>query len=140
MVCVTIHSAVYSLYILIGDFVLDSEGTVSNLVEGSLDALNGLSLFTLVFISNFPERPNGGCGFCLSCYVFLGGGRHMFFSLSWTVFGGRIGDLFCWRKFCTFRRSNSHWNCRSYVYFCLDNIIGFHFIFNLLSQYLVKFG
>ena len=33
-----------------GDFVLDVEGTVSNLPEGSLNALPGLSSFTLVFI------------------------------------------------------------------------------------------
>ena len=35
-------SEYYSLFILIGDFVLNVEGTVSNLAEGSLNALPGL--------------------------------------------------------------------------------------------------
>ena len=63
--------------------------SVWNLVEGSLNALPGLSLFTLVSICIFPAWPIGVCSFCLSFSVF---------SLSWTVFDGRIGNL-CKRCF-----------------------------------------
>ena len=79
--------AFHNLLILIGDFVLDVEGVVWNLVEGILNVLPGLSLFTLVFICIFPTWLMGACGF-LSCSGFL---RDKFFSL--TLFGGQIGDL-----------------------------------------------
>ena len=70
--------------------VLDIEGTVSNLAEGSLNVLSGLLLFTLVFICIFPAWLMGPCDFSLSCSGFV---RDRFFSLSLTVFGGLIGDL-----------------------------------------------
>ena len=86
-VCVAIHTfytirlcrgfvgcwAFYYL-VLIGDFV----------VEGILNVLPGLSLFTLVFICIM-----GACDF-LSCSARMG---DKFFSLSLMLFGGRIGDL-----------------------------------------------
>ena len=59
------------LLILIGDFVLDIEGTVWNFVEGCLNVLLVLSMFTLVFICIFPVRPMGACSFYLSCSSFL---------------------------------------------------------------------
>ena len=72
-------SALHGL-ILIGDFVL----------EGILNVLPGLSLFTLVFISIFPAWQMGAYDFCLSCSGFMG---DKFFSLSLMLFGRRIGDL-----------------------------------------------
>ena len=70
---------------------LDVERTVGNLTEGSLNALPSLSLFTLMIICIFPAWAMGACGFWLSYSGFL---EDMFFSLSLTIFGGRIGDLF----------------------------------------------
>ncbi len=66
--------------VLIGDFV----------VEGILNVLPGLSLFTLVFICIFVVWLMGSCDFCFSCSGLMG---DMFFSLSLMLFGGRIGDL-----------------------------------------------
>ena len=43
--------------VLIGDFV----------VEGILNVLPGLSLFTLVFICIFAVRQMESCDFCFSC-------------------------------------------------------------------------
>ena len=48
-----------------------SEKTVSNMVEGSWNALFGLSLFTLVFLCIFLAKSMGARGF-LSCSGFLG--------------------------------------------------------------------
>ena len=62
-----------------------------NLAGGSLNTFSGLSLFTLVFFCIFPAWPMGTCGFCLSCFGFLG---DKCFSLSLTVFGVWIGDLY----------------------------------------------
>ena len=42
--------ALYYLFIIFGDFILDVERSLSNLAEGSLKVIPGLSLFTLVFI------------------------------------------------------------------------------------------
>ena len=57
------------------------------MAEDSLNALPGLSLFTLVFICIFPAWPMRACGFCLSCSGFLGD------NLSLTVFVEQIGNL-----------------------------------------------
>ena len=62
----------HCLFILLGDIVLDVEGSVSNLAESSLNALTGLSLFTLVFTCIFPAWPTGTCDFSLSGSGFLG--------------------------------------------------------------------
>ena len=64
----------------IGDIVL----------EGILNVLPGLSLFTLMFICIFAVWLLGACNFCLGC---LGVMRDKFFRLSLILFGGRIGDL-----------------------------------------------
>ena len=61
----------HCLFILIGDFVLDAEGTALNLAGGSLNVLPDLSLFTLVFICTLPAWPMGAYAFCLSCPGFL---------------------------------------------------------------------
>ena len=45
--------ALLCLFILIGDFVLDIEGTVWNLAEGRLNALSVLSLFPLSLNASF---------------------------------------------------------------------------------------
>ena len=71
--------ALYCL-ILIGDFIL----------EGILNVLPCLSLFTLVFICIFSAWLMGACDFCLRCSSLMG---DKFFSLSSVLFGGRIGDL-----------------------------------------------
>ena len=65
--------------VVIGDFV----------VEGILNVLPGLSLFTLVFICIFVVWLMGNCDFCFSC----SDKGDKFFSLSLMLFGGRIGDL-----------------------------------------------
>ena len=62
------------------DFVLD----------GILNVLLGLSLFTLVFICIFAGWLMGACDFCSS---FSGLTEDKFFSLSFMLFGGQIGDL-----------------------------------------------
>ena len=61
------------------------------MVEGSFNPLHGLLLFTLEFSCIFPSWPKGACCFCLICSGVLG---DKFFSLSLTVFGGRVGDLY----------------------------------------------
>ena len=66
--------------VVIGDFV----------VEGILNVLPGLSLFTLVFICIFVVWLMGSCDFCFSRSGLMG---DMFFSLFLMLFGGRIGDL-----------------------------------------------
>ena len=66
--------------VVIGDFV----------VEGILNVLPGLSLFTLVFICIFVVWLMGSYDFRLSCSDLMG---DRFFSLSLLLFGGRIGDL-----------------------------------------------
>ena len=84
-ICVTIHTfytidfcggfvnpwALHCLFIFIGDLVLNAEGTAWILFEGSLNALLGLSLFTLVFICIFPAWPMWACGFSLCWPGFL---------------------------------------------------------------------
>ena len=123
----------HCLSILIGYFVLDVEGIEWNLVENSLNALPGLSLFTLVFIRIFSTWSMGAHGFRLSFSVFF----NEFFSLS--VLSRQIGDSY-----------------KSYFvrYFALlvvnvgvvDTMYGFAwttsldlFILNLLSRCLLKF-
>ena len=72
--------------ILLGDIVLNVEWSLSSLAEGSLNALPGLSLFTLVFICIFLDWR---------LRVFFGGGEgvgsgvlgYKFFNLSLIVFG-----------------------------------------------------
>ena len=66
--------------VLIGDFA----------VEGILNVLPGLSLFTLVFIYIFVVWLMGSCDFCFSCSGLMG---NKFFSLSLMLSGGRIRDL-----------------------------------------------
>ena len=66
--------------ILIGDFVL----------EGILNVLPDLSLFTLRFICIFPAWLMGACDFCLSCSGLMG---DKVFSLSLMLFGGQVGNL-----------------------------------------------
>ena len=66
--------------VVIGDFV----------VEGILNVLPCLSLFTLVFICIFVVWLMGSCDFCFSCSGLMG---DRFFSLSLMLFSGRIGDL-----------------------------------------------
>ena len=78
----------HCLFILRGNFFLDVNRTVSNLVEGVLNALLCLSLFTLMFICIFPAWPMGACDFYLNGFL-----EDNFFSQSSTVFCGRIGDL-----------------------------------------------
>ena len=88
-------------------------------VEGILNVLPCLSLFTLVFICIFVVWLMGNCDFCFSSSGFMG---DRFFSLSLMLFGGRIGDLCngCFDgDFCTFR-SSLCWSDRSYVRFCLN--------------------
>ena len=68
------------LLILISDFVL----------EGILNVLPSLSLFTLVFICVFAAWLMAACNFCLSCSGFM---EDNFFSLSLMLFGGQICDL-----------------------------------------------
>ncbi len=63
--------ALHCSFIPIGDFVFDVEGIVSNLAKGSLNALSGLSMFTLVFQCIFPAWPMGVSGFCSSDFGFL---------------------------------------------------------------------
>ena len=79
-----------TVYYIIGDIVLDVEAAASNLAEGSLNALPGLSLLILVFICIFPAWLMGACDFCLGCSSFLG---DKYFSLSLTGFGGQIGAV-----------------------------------------------
>ena len=116
--------------VLIGNFV----------VEGILNVLPGLSLFTLVFICVFAVWLMGSCDFCFSCSGLMG---DEFFSLSLMLFGGWIGDLCngCFDgDFCTFR-SSLCWSDRSYMCFCLDDNIGSLPIRNLLLSWcLVKFN
>ena len=56
-------------------------------VEGILNVLSGLSLFTLVFICIFAVWLMGGCDFCLN----MSYGRQVFLVY---LFIGRIGDLY----------------------------------------------
>ena len=103
--------------------MFDVEGTVCSLVEGSLNALPCLSLFTFVFISIFPAWPTRACGFSLSysgffVFLFI---LETSFSSVFTVFGGWIGNLCKSRRiFCNFRRSSSCWRGISCVFllFC----------------------
>ena len=67
--------------VVISDFV----------VEGILNVLPSLSLFTLVFICIFAVWLMGSSDFYFSCSGLMG---DKFFSLSLMLFGGRIGDLF----------------------------------------------
>ena len=63
--------------VLLGDFV----------VQGILNVLPGLSLFTLVFICIFVVWLMGSCDFCFSCSGLMG---DRFFRLSLMIFGGQI--------------------------------------------------
>ena len=55
--------ALHYSFILIGDIIIDVKEYGSNLAEGSLNALTGLSLFNVVFICVFPGWSMGACTF-----------------------------------------------------------------------------
>ena len=91
----------HCLFIIMGDSVLDVEGTVSYLVDGNLNALFGLSLFTLVSKFIFPGWSMRACVFCLSgsgifilVFLFLETAAAAFVYIFYTLSATRVLNSF----------------------------------------------
>ena len=89
----------------------------------------------------FPSLTNESLWFLFKLFQLFG--RQVFLVCLWCFFDSWVSNLckscFCWKGFCTLKRSSLYWSGKSYVCFCLDYLIGFLFIHSL-SWCLVVFS